>query len=94
MGHHSTREDAAIRELFRQSGNAQTAEKLGATGEFPQGKLTEQDEGEIRMAVGAANGKVVIDFGQPTAWVGMDPLQARELAASLMEKALQIDLAQ
>lgn len=38
---------------------------LGATGEFPEGKLTEVDEGELKFAVGYMKGKVVIDFGTP-----------------------------
>lgn len=61
--------------------------ELGATNKFPQGKLTENDEGEITMAVAVQDGKVVIDFGQPTAWVGMDPQQASDLATLILKNA-------
>lgn len=61
--------------------------KLGATGAFPQGKLNSSDEGELRMAVSAANGVVRIDFGKPTAWIGLPANQAKELAAVLMRYA-------
>lgn len=60
---------------------------LGATGEFPDGKLTPTDEGEIRIAVGNKEGRVVLDFGTPTVWLGMEPQQARDLARSLFDHA-------
>jgi hypothetical protein len=64
-------------------------EKLGATGNFPEGKLTKADEGEIQFAIAADPGarKVLVDFGQPVAWLGMNPDQARGLADMLREKA-------
>lgn len=64
---------------------------LGATGRFPAGKLTPDDEGEIRIAIGSREGKVVIDFGKPTAWIGFDPTQARDIAACLIKHADEID---
>jgi len=65
-------------------------EQLGATRNFPQGKLVPHDEGEIRFAVGEKEGKVVIDFGKETAWVGMFPEQAIELAQILQTRAFNI----
>ena len=61
--------------------------KLGATGEFPEGKLTDSDEGEIKLAVGASQGKVVIDFGTQVTWIGFTPKQARELAESIRKQS-------
>ncbi len=60
---------------------------IGATGLHPAGKLTPQDEGGIQFRVGSENGKVVLDFGSPVHWVGMDAQQAAELASSLMKWA-------
>jgi len=60
---------------------------LGATGEFPEGKLTDQDEGEVKFAVGFKEGKVILDFGSPVVWMGMSPEQAKELARSLLKFA-------
>lgn len=56
--------------------------KLGATGQFPEGKLNEEDEGELRLAVGADldNKKVIIDFGKLVAWIALSPKDARQLA--------------
>ena len=63
--------------------------KLGATGAHPEGKICPNDEGEIRLAVGCdlAHGVVVLDFGQPVAWIGFPPKKARELAAMLNTRA-------
>jgi hypothetical protein len=61
---------------------------LGATGQFPEGKLTKEDEGEIRIAIGHTPGKVVMDFGEkPITWIGFTPVQARQIAMMLMERA-------
>jgi hypothetical protein len=83
MAHHSTTplDPSLIRDLM-----------LGATNQFPQGKLNEHDEGEIRLAIGQKNGKVVIDFGKPVAWLGFDPEQAEQIASSLLEHAREIRL--
>lgn len=60
---------------------------LGASGDFPQGRLTETDEGELRLAVGHKDGKVIIHMGTPVSWFGMDAYQATALANSLHEHA-------
>ncbi len=60
---------------------------VGAVGQHSQGKLTPEDEGDIQFRVGGENGKVVLDFGTPVHWVGMDPQQAADLASSLLKWA-------
>jgi hypothetical protein len=64
-----------------------TASFRGALGDFPQGKLTASDEGAIQFGVTAKDGKVVLDFGTPTAWIGMEPQQAADLAMSMLKFA-------
>jgi hypothetical protein len=84
--------------LFRERGaneerlRAKLEARLGATGQFPEGKLADNDEGEIRVAIGQQNGKVVIDFGKPVAWIGFTPEQAEEIAVTLREHALEARL--
>ncbi len=68
-------------------------QKLGATGEYPEGNLVDGDEGEIRMGIAAYQGKVVLNFGKPVAWMGFDPNLARQLARSLIEKAAEVEAA-
>ena len=62
----------------------------GALGEFPEGKLTKQDEGAIRFAIGSKGDKVILDFGSPVHWVGMTAQQAADLASSLLSKAREV----
>ena len=61
--------------------------KLGATGTYPQGKLTEDDEGAVRMAIGIVDNKVMIDFGTMLQWVAMSREEAIEFAGMIIEKA-------
>lgn len=51
--------------------NKMSDNQLGATGRFPEGKLNEQDRGELRLAIGTQNGKLVIDFGTYLSWVAL-----------------------
>ena len=60
---------------------------IGATGTSPEGQLTPHDEGALQFAVGVRDGKVCLDFGQPVAWIGMNPGDALQLAQSLIEQA-------
>lgn len=61
--------------------------KLGATGNFPRGKLNEDDEGELRLSVGRKDGTVCIEFGKPVHWFGMPPTEAVQLAKLLLHHA-------
>lgn len=70
--------EALTREISEQA-------RLGATGDFPEGKLTQHDEGEIRIAVTHKDGKVVLAFGTAVAWVGFTPKQARAVAELLRQ---------
>lgn len=71
---------------------APETQKLGATGQHPEGKLNPDDEGEIAFAIGAdrENKKVLIDFGTPVKWIAMNPDQATQFAHILIEKAIEI----
>ncbi len=60
---------------------------LGATGEYPEGKLNEDDEGELRLAVGHNEGNVILDFGKPVVWVGLPPDTADAIADMLRKHA-------
>jgi hypothetical protein len=67
-------------------------ENFGATGKFPQGKLNDSDEGEIRLGISNFKGKVIMNFGKPTAWIGFDPKQARDIAEMLLKHADRINI--
>lgn len=63
--------------------------ELGATGRFPQGKIDESDEGELRAAISTDTEKklVRLDFGKRLSWLALPPDDARSLACELMERA-------
>jgi hypothetical protein len=67
--------------------------KLGATGKFPKGHADAEDEGQIVFAIAAdrAHGIVRLDFGTPVAWLGLPPLEAKELGLKLMQKAQEVE---
>lgn len=66
---------------------------LGETGKFPQGKVNEQDEGELKMAVGVdlKAGIVGVHFGKEIAWLGLDAKTARDLGKSLIYNAALLE---
>ena len=59
---------------------------------WPNGMMREDDEGVLPMAVGTEKGRVMIQFPEPTAWVGMTPEQAMNLAQSLISHARKAGL--
>lgn len=63
---------------------------LGKTGKFPDGKISESDDGELRFATSVINGILIIDFGEPVAWIGLDKTQAKELILSLTKKVKEM----
>ena len=104
MGHHSSELDQEMNEreleFFDKAKAAGFEEKvrelekqsIGAMGNYPEGKLTEADEGAIQFAVTNTMGKVVVNFGKPVAWLGMNPSDARSLATVLLKQAAQAEL--
>lgn len=60
---------------------------LGATGDFPLGKLNKDDEGGLRMAIGTEHNKVIIHFGTPVGWLGLDKHTAIAFGSSIIDKA-------
>lgn len=61
--------------------------KPGATGRFPQGKLKEDDEGELAVGLAVLNGKLILNFGKSIGWIGMSKQEAEVFANALLEKA-------
>jgi hypothetical protein len=64
--------------------------KLGATGNFPDGKISDDDEGELTMAVREEKGMVRLDFGKPVAWLMLPPDSALEFAMAVTRHACRL----
>lgn len=63
--------------------------EIGATGRHPQGVLSDDDEGELRMGVARdpLDGLVHIKFGKPVAWMALPPESAVEFAKTILKHA-------
>lgn len=57
--------------------------------EYPNGRLTSEDEGALKIAIGLKDGCVVVDLGTPTAWFGMPPELALLLAENIQRRAME-----
>lgn len=100
MSHHSDGPgpkitDETIKRFFHKGKNAQVGIdkilKLGPTGEFPHGKLTPGDKGQIQFTVGRRDDKVIMDFGTSVKWIGMTADHAREVGKELIKHAKKIN---
>jgi hypothetical protein len=61
--------------------------RLGATGNFPQGKVRPDDEGELAVAISTEGDMVFLNFGKPVHWVSLPKHDVIELAKVLLAKA-------
>lgn len=106
MSHHTERPDPEMAEQIKrfyqrytettkQAVEALTeAVKLGPTGNFPEGKLTQQDEGEFKLAITRVDGKVIMAFGTPIAWIGMTRNDAIQIGNDLIKHARKLPIDQ
>ncbi len=58
--------------------------------QYPRGKLNADDEGQLNMRIGVRDKTVIVDFGKPVVWFGMDYHTATRLAADIMRRAEEI----
>ena len=59
--------------------------KAGPTGNFPSDRMNENDEGELAIAIGIIDNKVVMDFGIKISWIGLDKDNALAFGNKLIE---------
>lgn len=71
-------------------GEAKRKKQFGATDDFPRGKLNSDDEGGLQFGIAIKDKTVILDFGKPVAWLGMDKATAMQLGALLIDKARQL----
>lgn len=65
--------------------------RIGTAGRHRPEEDRQNGPGELRVAVGAHKGQVVLNFGRSVAWLEMDPVEARNVAMMLLERAALID---
>ena len=64
--------------------------KLGPTGEYPDGKISSDDEGELMMGMSNDGRLVRVDFGSPVAWFAIPPELAMRMGENLIRHAMAI----
>ena len=69
----------------------QEPEQAGPTGQYPEGKLSPDDIGEIKIRVGMKHDKVFIDFGTAVAWVAMTGNQAIDMGNMLCKAGRHVN---
>lgn len=76
MSHHSSSPNQELSEAMRQ-----------LLGEYPNGRMNADDTGAVAMQVGVEEGRVVLRFPKPVAWIGMTGDEAMDIARALMKHA-------
>jgi hypothetical protein len=56
---------------------------------YPDGKLNDNDDGELTLLLRVESGRVIVSFPKPVLWVGMTPQGAIDLAQSLVRNAMR-----
>ena len=64
---------------------------VGPTGEFPDGKVSPDDSGELIMGIGIWRGMVRVEFGSSVSWLGLPSKQARRMAEIILSKVQEIE---
>lgn len=98
MSHHhneffdKTNEEAnkKLMEAFKKVKSPEESEEIqskpGATGNFPDGKLIEKDDGEIAVAFAVYQGRLIMNFGKPVAWIGFTRKEVENMITLLTAK--------
>jgi hypothetical protein len=66
--------------------------KPGPTGDFPDGKISPDDDGGLvfKIIKDVENQRIILDFGKNVSWLGFLPEQALEFAKILVDDATEL----
>lgn len=59
---------------------------------YPKGKLNNDDEGELQIALTRKDNVIIISFGKNISWIGFNKTLAIEFANAILEKAEEIQI--
>lgn len=54
--------------------------------EYPDGKLSKDDDGELKMMAFMKNGRLILDFGKDVSWLGFGKKELEVFIKQLTEK--------
>jgi len=61
---------------------------FGPTGDFPQGKMSNDDEGGLQIGITSdEHGRVIINFGTQLSWIGLEREYVVQFAQLLLKRA-------
>lgn len=64
--------------------------RFGGSGDFPRGKLNADDEGALTLGIAVKDKTLIIDFGKPVVWLGLDKATALQIAETIRKRAEEI----
>jgi len=76
----------AIADHFKSLAEENTA-LIGETGDFPQGKLNQHDEGGLQIAIALEGETVTLRFGKQISWIGLPRAEAVQFALVILKRA-------
>jgi hypothetical protein len=59
-------------------------------GDYPDGKLNDEDEGALQFGIADQDGNIIINFFKPVRWIAMPPEEAAKLAGVLIRRARKV----
>lgn len=61
---------------------------FGPTGEFPEGKMSADDDGALQVGIALdPEGRVIIEFGTEVKWIALEHPYAVQFAVAILKKA-------
>lgn len=57
---------------------------------YPRGKLSADDEGELKIGITIKDNTIIVAFGKPITWIGLGKQDAINFANLLLAKADEI----
>ena len=84
---HERELDAVEEERDKLVAKLKEIQTVGATGQYPHGRVGPDDQGGLKSALYIREGKLVLDFGKPLSWLAMTKAEAQTLAVGLFKKA-------
>jgi len=61
---------------------------FGPTGEFPEGKMSEDDDGALQIGITTdKEGRVIINFGTDVNWIALEHPYAVQFAVTILKRA-------
>jgi hypothetical protein len=86
-GNLESRLDSAYEQIGKLEKELKNLKSVGATGQFPHGRVDANDLGELKVACYVKNGKLILDFGKDLSWLAMTKEEAKILTMGLLKMA-------